>query len=39
MEPGSYVKVVIEDGAIILEPDVSKPVAKTPPVATLATVA
>ena len=39
MEPGTYVRVVIEDGAIILEPDVAKPAVKAPPAATLATVA
>ena len=37
MEPGSYVSVVIEDGAIVLEPE--KVESSTPPAATLATVA
>lgn len=38
MEPGSYVKVVLEDGAIILEPDTSTS-APAAPTAQLASVA
>jgi hypothetical protein len=39
MEPGAYVKVIIEDGVIILEPEEVKAAACTPPVAQLASVA
>jgi hypothetical protein len=39
MEPGAYVKVIIEDGVIILEPEETKAAACTPPVAQLASVA
>ena len=39
MEPGTYVKVIIEDGVIILEPEEVKAPACTPPVAQLASVA
>jgi hypothetical protein len=40
MKPGSFVKVVIEDGCVILEPEDSAPAAcPAPPVATLASVA
>ena len=47
MQPGSYVRVVIEDGAIVLEPEVveegadpdAAPAARPAPVATLAAVA
>jgi hypothetical protein len=38
MEPGAYVKVIIEDGVIILEPEAAAP-ACTPPVAQLASIA
>jgi hypothetical protein len=39
MEPGTFVKVIIEDGVIVLEPEESSATAPTPPVAQLASVA
>lgn len=39
MKPGSYVKVVIEDGVIILEPEEQAAPACTPPLAQLASIA
>jgi hypothetical protein len=38
MEPGTYVKVILEEGAIILEPEAAAP-ACTPPAAQLASIA
>lgn len=39
MKPGTFVKVVIEDGCVILEPEESAESTPIPPVATLASVA
>jgi len=39
MTPGTFVKVIIEDGVIVLEPEESSATAPVPPVAQLASVA
>jgi hypothetical protein len=39
MKPGSYVRVIVEENCIVLEPDEDAPAAVTPPVASLATIA
>jgi hypothetical protein len=39
MKPGSYVRVVVEENCIVLEPDDDATPVATPPVASLATIA